>query len=149
VEDSDRVTRSQPAFPKDKYSPARLLKRHNGGAVTTYIFSEFCFPEFDIAGRLRSILASLMPMPVTPVDEYHRAMSWKNKIRSTGKRPVMQPIAKSLTMQEAPNQHFRPCVLAANTGHHSRSDLRSHNVYHGRHYSSTSLKLSSLYVYPL
>ena len=144
----DRVTRSQPAFPQDKYSPACLLQCHNGSTVSTYIRSEFCFPEFDIAGRCRSILASLMPMPVTPMDEYHRAMSSQNKIRSTGERPVMQSIAQSPAMQEAPDQHFRQCVLAANTRHHSRSDLRSYNVYHGRHYSSTPLKLSSFHVDP-
>jgi hypothetical protein len=82
------------------------------------------------------------------MDEYHRAMSWKNKIRSAGERPVMQPIAQTPAMQETPDQHFRQRVLAANTRHHSRSDLRSYNVYHGRHYSSTALNLSSLYADP-
>jgi hypothetical protein len=82
------------------------------------------------------------------MDEYHRAMSWKNKIRSTGERPVMQPIAQSQTVQEAPNQHFRLGVFAANAGHHSRSDLRGYHVYHGRHYSSTPVNLSSLHPDP-
>jgi hypothetical protein len=82
------------------------------------------------------------------MDEYHRAMSSENKIRSARERPVMQPIAQSPVMQETPDQHFRQRVFAANTRHHSRSDLRGYNVYHGRHYSSAPLNLSSLHADP-
>jgi hypothetical protein len=45
------------------------------------------------------------------MDEYHRAMSSENKIRSARERPVMQPIAQSPVMQETPDQHFRQRVL--------------------------------------
>lgn len=123
---------AQAAFPEQNHLPSSLLQTGNGFPFAPHVAGEFCFPEFDIAGWRRGILATLMPMPVAPVNEHHRAVSRKNEIRGTGQFSVMQPIAQSLTMQKASDQHFGLGILASNAGHHPRPDCRSNHICHGQ-----------------
>jgi hypothetical protein len=127
-----RTGTSQAAFPEQNYPPSGFLQVDNSLPIAPHIASKFCLPEFDIAGRCRGILAPLMPMPVTPVNEHHRAVSRKNEIRSTGQFFVMQSITQSLPMQKVSDQHFGLGILAANAGHHPRPDRRSNHVCHGQ-----------------
>jgi len=127
---------AQPAFPDQDHSPPDFEQPAGSLAVAPNISIEFSLPEFNVAGRRRCILTTLMPMPVAPMYEKHYAMAWKNKIWRTGQLPVVQAIAQALAMQEAPDQEFRPRVLAANPRHHSRPDFGRDDVHHGSHYSS-------------
>ncbi len=127
----------QPALPDYKDPPAGIQKLGHYLTIPNDIHLEFSFPEFHIARRRSCILAALMPMPVTPVNEHHRAMARKDKIRCPRQFFCMEPVAQPLAMQETSDQHFRPGILATDTCHHARSDIRRDDVCHVRHYSST------------
>lgn len=131
-----QVSLAQSAFPKDDHPPAGFEQRCDRFPVAPLVFGKLSLPELDIAGRRGGILAPFVSMPVTTVNEYHRAMSREDQIRRTGQRPVMQAVTKSVAMKEAPDHHFRPSVFSANARHHSRSDFRSHDVCHAPHYFS-------------
>jgi len=128
----------QPALPDYKDSPAGLQKLGHGLSVPDDIHLELSFPEFNIARRHGCILAALMPMPVTPVNEHHRAMARKDEIRLPGQILCVKAVTQSMMVQEASDQHFRAGILAADACHHARSGIRRYDVCHVRHYSSTS-----------
>ena len=60
-----------------------------------------------------------MSMPVTSVNEDDGMVFAKEKVGVTWKPRDMQAKAKSSLMKAAPQQHFRPGVLAFDPGHHS------------------------------
>jgi len=127
----------QPALPDYKDPPAGLQKIGHGLSVPDDIHLELTFPEFNIARRYGCILAVLMPMPVTPVNEHYRAMARKNKIGCPRQFFCMEPVAQPQSMQKVSDQDFWPGILAADACHHARSDFRRDDVCHVRHYSST------------
>ena len=120
----------QAAFPDHDHPPPCFAKSRNRTPVALHIPRQFCFPEPCIAGRCRGILAALMTMPETSVNENYDAVSGKDEIRRTGQPPVVQPIAQPLTVEKAPNQHLRTGILAANSGHHSRADSSADDIDH-------------------
>lgn len=132
----------QPTLPDYKDPPAGIQKFDYCRTVPNDIHLEFSFPKLHIACGCSCILTALMPMPVAPVNKKHRTISDKDKIRRPRQIFCMEPVAQPSAMQEASDQHFRLGILAADAGHHPRSDLRRDDVCHVRHYSSTSPRLS-------
>ncbi len=80
------------------------------------------------------MLAPFVPVPKAPMNKDYNAITSKDEVRGAGEIFVMETETQSPAMQKASNQHFGPGVLAANTGHHSRSGLRINNVCHDRNY---------------
>lgn len=58
-------------------------------------------------------------MPVASMNEDYSVVFAKEKVGMSGKPRNMQAKAKSSLMKAAPQQHFRPGVLAFDPGHHS------------------------------
>ncbi len=75
---------------------------------------------------------TIVPVPEAAVNEDYGPMLGKYKVRLSGQPLVMQQIAETSGMDAASDNHFWLRVLAADTGHHTASDLGRNNVSHTR-----------------
>jgi hypothetical protein len=75
------------------------------------------FPICPVRLGLDASITTAVHMPETPVNEYHLAMSRKNKIGTAGQVASMQPKSKAQTVNQSPHDDFRQGVLRADSRH--------------------------------
>lgn len=113
----DRVF--QRALPDGGHTPAKSPECFHVSPVTINIAQEFPLPELFVGPRGGGIAAAFMPMPEAAMDEHHRLVLRKHKVRRTGQLSDMKSIAKSPGEKKRAQCPLRPSILSANVRHHA------------------------------
>lgn len=117
-------------FPDNENPPSDLSQQFRLGEISLVVAPKLCCPEPCPRARDAKILAALMRMPETAVDEDHRVEFRQHDIRAAGQTSNMKPVSQPLSVQTSPDQHFGLCVLAADPGHHLGSRHRGSAFSH-------------------
>ena len=102
----------------------KKVARHHG-------FRVLLLPELHIRPRHPELVASWMPVPETPVYEYHSMVPPQHDVRTSRQPSGMQRISEPFRVQPPPHDHLRPCVLSPDPRHAIMPLLLSHRVRHG------------------
>jgi hypothetical protein len=74
-----------------------------------------------------------MTVPETAMHEDNFTLSGKNQIRLAGQFRVVQSIAKSRSVQKAPNHHLGVSVLTLDQRHYVAALTSADGIYHSFH----------------
>lgn len=124
----DRVL--QGALPDDRHAPAESMEHLRMAPVASDISLEFLPPEIFIGPGSGCVAAAFMSMPEAAVDENHRTVLRKHKVRGAGQLSDMKSISESPGEKKGAKYPFRPGVLSANARHHTAA-LRGGRNAHG------------------
>jgi hypothetical protein len=86
-------------LPDDDYSPAGCFERASVLLVPLDVASELCLPELDVAFRGVALLATLVSMPETSMNENDGIATAEDDIRLAGERLDVQPKAVACAME--------------------------------------------------
>ena len=125
---SDRF--GQLTLPDHNHIPPQCLKVGDLLSVTLFVPPDFLLPELHIGTRHPKLLTPWMPMPETPIYEYHRVVLPQHNVRTPRQLPRMQQVPKTASMQVSPHHHLRPCVLPPDPRHAVMPLLPCHRVGH-------------------
>lgn len=117
------------AFPNDNHSPSQESKLRRVLGIPLCIAAQFLSPVFNVRGWPDKVLAPLMHMPETPVNEYNSPMLGKNNVWTTWKTSHVFVIAKSRVKEKLAHKLLWFGVRTANMGHIAASN-RSGMVVH-------------------
>ena len=123
----------QRALPDSGHTPAKSPECLRVSPVTIDIFLKFLLPEHLVGSGSCGIATTLVSMPEAAVDENHRPVLRKNKVRGTGQLSDMKSISESLGEKKGAKCPFRPGVLSANARHHAaalRGGRNAHDLEH-------------------
>lgn len=92
--------------------------------VSFSVSASFAFPELRVGGWLDSPVAAVVHVPEATMNKNHLLQAWKDQIRFPWQVLLMQPVAISHCMDQAPHHHLGLGVLAPDAGHAALPLLR-------------------------
>lgn len=104
---AEAVNVTQLAFPNHEDIPSHFSQSMPDGLVSRPISCEFFTPELDARFRHRPALATRVPVPEAPMNEYDLSATGKDEIGTARKSSIAQPESKPHRMREAANGKFR------------------------------------------
>ncbi len=123
---------AQSTFPDDCHSPPRNQEFLSRPPVPVDVAPEFRLPEVRPCGGVGRIWAVFMTVPETAMHETDSSELTEDQIRRPRELPVVKTVPETARMQCTAKYHLRLRVLAANTGHHSRSNGSINYIDHER-----------------
>ena len=105
------------ARPDDDYLPSGVKQQLVVPSVPFAVAVYLRLPESGVGLWMYKLLASLMSVPETAVDENRRSVSAHHYIRLAGHALDIEPVAVSVRPQPSPHRHFRLGRLAADMRH--------------------------------
>ena len=117
------------ALPYDENVPPFTFELQDTPSVALNIQAELLRPERGI--RLWGVreAATIVSMPIAPVDEDDGPAALEDDVRATGKTTAMKSKTKAASVQETPHQELRTRVASADPAHVPASPVRSHPVH--------------------
>jgi hypothetical protein len=95
-----------------------LTQFQDRGCITHLVSMKFIPPEIAVPARQPKEPAALVSMPKAAMDEYGRSSVLDDNIGTAWQSTVVQA-KPNAAREEAPAQnHFRQCVLSADSAHH-------------------------------
>jgi hypothetical protein len=91
-----------------------LEKKFLISIVTLTVRAKLLGPEFTATFWNGRAIAPVR-MPVATMNEYDHSITWKDEIRTTGKRTIMQAVSQPSTVEGSPQQQFRAGVFLPDT----------------------------------
>lgn len=119
----------QRALPDGGDTPAKSPERLRVSPVTIDIFLELLLPEHLVGSRSGGIATAFVSMPEAAVDENHRTVLRKHKVRGAGQLSDMKSISESPGEKKGAKYPFRPGVLSANARHHAAALRGGRNAH--------------------
>lgn len=136
------------ALPHPYHSPSGKTEVNTVGVVAGYIQGYFLSPEVNVGFGQSIILATLMSMPETTVDEHNSFVILQHNVRRAGQFAVVDTIAQSSGEKELPHNHLRFCILSLDCRHATATLLRCHHICHSP-YLNFCLSLTAHHFLPM
>jgi len=128
----------QVALPKDNDLPTGEHQFIIDPCVPSSIPFYLVLPEVGIGLRQDKLLASLVTVPETTVDEYCRSVFAHYDVRLAGHALDIEPVAVSVRPQPFPNQYLRFGRLAADMRHAAVALCGCQDIGHSFNFSGCS-----------
>lgn len=109
---NDSITvRPDCALPHHGDAPSRGIQCCDRFDIPSLVADQFVFPESGPGAGQAKVSATIVVVPEAAVNEYAGVPSRQNQIRSAGKFPDVQSIAKTRLPQALAHAHLRQRVL--------------------------------------
>lgn len=118
------------AFPNTNDIPASIDEVGLVSTIPESVSIDLAFPEISVCFGCLGMLATLVTMPKTTVNEDYGSVFGQHDVGCAGKFTVADTKAQPLCKKELPNQHLGLGVLAFDGCHSEASFLRCHRVGH-------------------